>query len=36
MMRFLRAVFLGPRSPAHDDIAEAPLALLVTQYLLIA
>jgi NADH:ubiquinone oxidoreductase subunit 5 (subunit L)/multisubunit Na+/H+ antiporter MnhA subunit len=36
MVRFIRAVFLGPRFPAHDDIAEAPLALLVPQYLLIA
>jgi NADH:ubiquinone oxidoreductase subunit 5 (subunit L)/multisubunit Na+/H+ antiporter MnhA subunit len=36
MVRFIRAVFLGPRTPAHDDVAEAPLALLVPQYLLIA
>lgn len=36
MVRFLRGVFLGPAKPAHDDVAEAPLALLVPQYLLIA
>ena len=36
MVRFIRAVFLGPRSVAHDEVAEAPLALLVPQYLLIA
>jgi formate hydrogenlyase subunit 3/multisubunit Na+/H+ antiporter MnhD subunit len=36
MARFIRAVFLGPRAPAHDEITEAPLALLVPQYLLIA
>jgi NADH:ubiquinone oxidoreductase subunit 5 (subunit L)/multisubunit Na+/H+ antiporter MnhA subunit len=36
MVRFIRAIFLGPRAPAHDEIAEAPLALLVPQYLLIA
>jgi formate hydrogenlyase subunit 3/multisubunit Na+/H+ antiporter MnhD subunit len=36
MARFIRAIFLGPRASAYDDIAEAPLALLVPQYLLIA
>ncbi len=36
MARFIRAIFLGPRASAHDDVAEAPLALLVPQYLLIA
>jgi formate hydrogenlyase subunit 3/multisubunit Na+/H+ antiporter MnhD subunit len=36
MVRFIRAVFLGPRTLAHDDVVEAPLALLVPQYLLIA
>jgi NADH:ubiquinone oxidoreductase subunit 5 (subunit L)/multisubunit Na+/H+ antiporter MnhA subunit len=36
MARFIRVIFLGPRAPAHDNIAEAPLALLVPQYLLIA
>jgi formate hydrogenlyase subunit 3/multisubunit Na+/H+ antiporter MnhD subunit len=35
MVRFLRDVFLGPQKPAHDGVAEAPLALLVPQYLLI-
>ena len=36
MVRFVRGVFLGPATAAHDEIAEAPLALLVPQYLLIA
>ena len=35
MARFVRAVFLGPRKAAHDHVAEAPLALLIPQYLLI-
>jgi formate hydrogenlyase subunit 3/multisubunit Na+/H+ antiporter MnhD subunit len=36
MVRFIQAVFLGPRTAIHGDIAEAPLALLLPQYLLIA
>ena len=36
MVRFVRGVFLGPTNAAHDDVVEAPLALLVPQYLLIA
>jgi hypothetical protein len=36
MMRFLRGAFLGPTRGPRDDIVEAPLALLVPQYLLIA
>jgi low affinity Fe/Cu permease len=36
MARFIQAVFLGRRTAIHGDIAEAPLALLVPQYLLIA
>ena len=36
MVRFIWAIFLGPRTTIHDDIAEAPLALLLPQYLLIA
>jgi formate hydrogenlyase subunit 3/multisubunit Na+/H+ antiporter MnhD subunit len=36
MARFIRAVFLGPRTLAHNDVAETPLALLVPQYLLVA
>lgn len=36
MARFVRAIFFGPRKEAHDTVAEAPLALLVPQYLLIA
>ena len=35
MARFVRAVFLGPRKAAHDHVVEAPLALLIPQYLLI-
>ena len=36
MARFIRAVFLGPRRAAHDTAVEAPLSLLIPQYLLIA
>jgi formate hydrogenlyase subunit 3/multisubunit Na+/H+ antiporter MnhD subunit len=36
MARFTRAVFLGPRRAAHDTAVEAPLSLLIPQYLLIA
>jgi formate hydrogenlyase subunit 3/multisubunit Na+/H+ antiporter MnhD subunit len=36
MARFVRAVFLGPRKATHDAVVEAPLALLVPQYFLIA
>jgi formate hydrogenlyase subunit 3/multisubunit Na+/H+ antiporter MnhD subunit len=35
MARFVWAVFLGPRKAAHDAVVEAPLALLIPQYLLI-
>ncbi len=35
MVRFIRAVFLGPATVTHGDVAEAPLALLIPQYLLI-
>ena len=35
MARFVRAVFLGQRNAARDAVAEAPLALLVPQYILI-
>jgi formate hydrogenlyase subunit 3/multisubunit Na+/H+ antiporter MnhD subunit len=36
MACFVRAVFLGPRKATHDAVVEAPLALLIPQYLLIA
>ena len=36
MVRFIQAVFLGPRTAIQGDNAEAPLALLLPQYLLIA
>jgi formate hydrogenlyase subunit 3/multisubunit Na+/H+ antiporter MnhD subunit len=36
MARFVRAVFLGPRKATHDAVVEAPLALLIPQYFLIA
>jgi formate hydrogenlyase subunit 3/multisubunit Na+/H+ antiporter MnhD subunit len=36
MARFIQAIFLGPRKAGYDSIAEAPIALLVPQYLLIA
>jgi formate hydrogenlyase subunit 3/multisubunit Na+/H+ antiporter MnhD subunit len=36
MVRFIQAIFLGPRQIAHEDITEAPPMLLVPQYLLIA
>jgi formate hydrogenlyase subunit 3/multisubunit Na+/H+ antiporter MnhD subunit len=36
MVRFLRGVFLGRAKAEHDDVVEAPLALLIPQYLLIA
>jgi formate hydrogenlyase subunit 3/multisubunit Na+/H+ antiporter MnhD subunit len=36
MARFVRAIFFGPRKEAHDTVAEAPLALLIPQYFLIA
>jgi formate hydrogenlyase subunit 3/multisubunit Na+/H+ antiporter MnhD subunit len=36
MARFIQAIFFGPRSSAHDGVTEAPLLLLLPQYLLIA
>jgi formate hydrogenlyase subunit 3/multisubunit Na+/H+ antiporter MnhD subunit len=36
MWRFIQVVFLGPRQAAHDQVAEAPLALIVPQLLLCA
>ena len=36
MARFIQAIFLGPRKAGYDRIADAPIALLVPQYLLIA
>ena len=36
MARFIQAIFLGPRKTAHDLVPEAPIALLIPQYLLIA
>ncbi len=36
MARFIQAIFLGPGKGAHDAVAEAPMALLVPQYLLVA
>ncbi|WP_027577952.1 proton-conducting transporter membrane subunit [Bradyrhizobium sp. Ai1a-2] len=36
MARFIRAIFLGPRKAAHDDLREAPITLLIPQILLIA
>jgi formate hydrogenlyase subunit 3/multisubunit Na+/H+ antiporter MnhD subunit len=36
MARFVRAVFLGPRQATYDAAVEAPLALLIPQYFLIA
>jgi formate hydrogenlyase subunit 3/multisubunit Na+/H+ antiporter MnhD subunit len=35
MARFIQAIFLDPAKAARDKIAEAPAALLVSQYLLI-
>jgi formate hydrogenlyase subunit 3/multisubunit Na+/H+ antiporter MnhD subunit len=35
MARFIQAIFLDPPKPARSKIAEAPAALLVSQYLLI-
>ena len=34
--RFIQAIFLGANSVEHDRIAEAPMALLVPQYLLVS
>jgi len=36
MARFIQTIFLGPRKLQHVGVAEAPAALLVPQYLLIA
>ena len=36
MARFIQATFLGASTAEHDSIAEAPTALLVPQYLLVA
>jgi formate hydrogenlyase subunit 3/multisubunit Na+/H+ antiporter MnhD subunit len=36
MARFIQAIFLGPRKAEYDRMTEAPAALLVPQYLLIA
>jgi formate hydrogenlyase subunit 3/multisubunit Na+/H+ antiporter MnhD subunit len=36
MARFIQAIFLGPRRAVHDGISEAPMTLLLPQYLLVA
>lgn len=36
MARFIQVIFLGRRKAAHKDFTEAPIALLVPQYLLVA
>jgi formate hydrogenlyase subunit 3/multisubunit Na+/H+ antiporter MnhD subunit len=36
MARFIRAIFFGPRSAEGEGLKEAPMALLVPQYVLIA
>jgi NADH:ubiquinone oxidoreductase subunit 5 (subunit L)/multisubunit Na+/H+ antiporter MnhA subunit len=36
MARFIQAIFLGRRKATHKDLTEAPIALLVPQYLLVA
>jgi NADH:ubiquinone oxidoreductase subunit 5 (subunit L)/multisubunit Na+/H+ antiporter MnhA subunit len=36
MARFMQAIFLGANRTGHDPIAEAPKALLVAEYLLVA
>jgi formate hydrogenlyase subunit 3/multisubunit Na+/H+ antiporter MnhD subunit len=36
MARFINAVFFGPRKAGYGRIADAPLALLIPQYLLVA
>jgi NADH:ubiquinone oxidoreductase subunit 5 (subunit L)/multisubunit Na+/H+ antiporter MnhA subunit len=35
MVRFIKAIFLGPRKQAHEGVLEAPMTVLVPQYLLI-
>ena len=35
MARFVQVIFLGRRKATHKDLTEAPIALLVPQYLLI-
>ncbi|KQV66323.1 proton-conducting transporter membrane subunit [Rhizobium sp. Root1220] len=35
MFRFGYSIFLGPRKPAHADVREAPLPLLVSQFVLV-
>jgi formate hydrogenlyase subunit 3/multisubunit Na+/H+ antiporter MnhD subunit len=36
MARFIQLIFLGRRKTAHKDLTEAPIALLVPQYILVA
>jgi formate hydrogenlyase subunit 3/multisubunit Na+/H+ antiporter MnhD subunit len=36
MARFIQAIFFGPRSVEGEGVKEAPMALLVPQYVLIA
>jgi NADH:ubiquinone oxidoreductase subunit 5 (subunit L)/multisubunit Na+/H+ antiporter MnhA subunit len=36
MARFIQTIFLGPRKTGNENVAEAPMALLIPQYLLIA
>jgi formate hydrogenlyase subunit 3/multisubunit Na+/H+ antiporter MnhD subunit len=36
MARFIQVIFLGRRKATHKDLTEAPIALLVPQYLLVA
>jgi len=36
MEHFIHAIFFGRRKPKHRDLKEAPIALLVPQYLLVA
>jgi formate hydrogenlyase subunit 3/multisubunit Na+/H+ antiporter MnhD subunit len=36
MARFIQTIFLGARKAGNENVAEAPMALLIPQYLLIA
>lgn len=36
MEHFIHAIFFGRRKPKHRDLKEAPIALLIPQYLLVA
>jgi formate hydrogenlyase subunit 3/multisubunit Na+/H+ antiporter MnhD subunit len=36
MARFVYVIFFGHRRPVHDEVTEAPLPLLIPQYLMIA